>query len=164
MKTKAALITEQYKGGILRLDSTVPSSNPDLEPLTVREILMSKHLASQPASIESTYNGDIDPPMVHPVLFECIDAAMIRNASLHTEGAAGPSCINARGWRRICTSFQTASLDLCQSLALLAKRLCTVFVDPQGLVPLMACHLIALDKNPGVRPIGFAKVLSLKWA
>ena len=41
--------------------------------------------------------------------------------------------------------------------ALLARWLCTVFVDPQGLAPLMAGHLIAPDKNPGVRPIGIGE-------
>ena len=83
-------------------------------------------------------------------MFDCVDAAAIRSATLRTDCAAGPSCIDARGWRRICTSFQTASYDLCQSLALLARRLCTVCVDPLGLAPLMACCLIALDKSPGV--------------
>ena len=39
-------------------------------------------------------------------------------------------------------------------MALLARRICTSFVDPVGLSPLLACRLIALDKNPGVRPIG----------
>ena len=34
------------------------------------------------------------------------------------------------------------------------KRLCTELVDPTSIAPLMASRLIALDKNPGVRPIG----------
>ena len=42
-------------------------------------------------------------------------------------------------------------------MALLAKRLCTAFVNPQGLAPLLACRLIALDKNPGVHPIGICE-------
>ena len=87
-------------------------------------------------------------------MFDCIDAPAIRSATLRMDGTAGPSGIDARVWRRICTSFQIASYDLCQSLALLTRRLCTVCVDPQGLAPLIACHLIALDKSPGVRPIG----------
>ncbi len=37
---------------------------------------------------------------------------------------------------------------------MVAKRLCTSFVDPKCISPLLACHLIALDKNPGVHPIG----------
>ena len=43
---------------------------------------------------------------------------------------------------------------MCQSLAELAKRLCSTLVDPEGLFPFLACRLIALDKCPGVRPIG----------
>ena len=61
--------------------------------------------------------------------------------------------MDARGWRRICSSFKSASNDLCHSLALVAQRLCTQFVDSVGLAP-----LLALDKNPGVRPIGIGEV------
>ena len=34
------------------------------------------------------------------------------------------------------------------------KRICTSYVDPKLISPLLACRLIALDKNPGVRPVG----------
>ena len=36
----------------------------------------------------------------------------------------------------------------------MTKRLCTSYVDPRSLSPLLACRLIALDKHPGIRPIG----------
>ena len=52
------------------------------------------------------------------------------------------------------TRLRTASSDLCHSLALVAKRISTSFTDPDALQPLLNCHLIALDKDPGVRPIG----------
>ena len=78
-------------------------------------------------------------------------------ATLHTDGAAGPSGLDAHAWRRLCTSFYSASSDLCHSLAKLAKRLCTNLVDPCGLSPFTACCLIVLDKDPGVRPIGICK-------
>ena len=48
----------------------------------------------------------------------------------------------------------TISRDLCQALADMAKRLCTLFIDPSLTAPFLACHLNALDKRPGVRPIG----------
>ena len=79
---------------------------------------------------------------------------MIRSAALKTTGATGPSCLDAPTWRRLCTSFKSASVDLCHSLAISAKRLCTTFVDPSAIAPFLACRLIALDKNPGVHPIG----------
>ena len=73
---------------------------------------------------------------------------------LRTNGAAGPSGLDAPCWRRICTSFKSASHDLCHSLAISAQRICTNLVDPSAIGPLLACRLIALNKNPGVRPIG----------
>ena len=49
------------------------------------------------------------------------------------------------------------SIDaLCHSLA---RRLCTQFIHPLILAPLLACCLVALDKNPGVRPIGVCEVV-----
>ena len=73
------------------------------------------------------------------------------------KGAVGPSRIGAHCWRRLCTSFKSASDDLCHSLALLARRLCVSSLDPKGLSSLLACRLIALDKCPGVRPIGICE-------
>ena len=53
--------------------------------------------------------------------------------------------------------LKSASHDLCHAMAAVAKRLCTTLVTPEGLAPLLACHLIALDKCPGVRPIGICE-------
>ena len=47
-----------------------------------------------------------------------------------------------------------ASRDLCSSLATVARRICSSYVDPNSIGPLLACRLISLDKHPGVRPIG----------
>ena len=62
------------------------------------------------------------------------------------------------GWlARLCCSFKGAA-DLCTALALVARRLATEHVDPAGLSALVASRLIALDKCPGVRPIGVGEV------
>ena len=47
----------------------------------------------------------------------------------------------------------------CNGLALLAKRLCTSYVDPDGISALVAGRLIALNKCPGVHPIGVGEVM-----
>ena len=45
-------------------------------------------------------------------------------------------------------------------MALLARTLCINEVqDPQTLEALMACRLIPLDRNPGLRPIGIGETL-----
>ena len=45
---------------------------------------------------------------------------------------------------------------ICNGLASLARRLCTDYVDLAGLT---ACCVIALDKCPGVWPIGVGEVV-----
>ena len=88
-----------------------------------------------------------------------VQSSCIRSAALRTKGAAGPSGLDAYCWQRMCTSFKAASNDLCHSLALFAKCLATSFFDANGLSAFLACRLIALDKCPGVRPIGICETV-----
>ena len=129
------------------------------EHASVLDVLKTKHPPGAPPSVDSILEGGHIPSTIHPVIFDSIIGKTIRSAALRTSGAAGPSGIDAQGWRRLCSSFKNASDDLCHSLALLTRRLCRDFVDPEGLSPLMSCRLIALDKNPGVRPIGICEVV-----
>ena len=156
-KTRAAmqLLAKQGMGGILGVDDMIDLGDNTQKP--VLEILKSKHPPAQPISADALSERNADPPVVPPVVFEQITGSSIRSAALRTKGAAGPSGIDAHGWRRLCTSFKSASHDLCHALAAIAKRLCTTFVDPKGISPLLACRLIALDKCPGVRPIGICE-------
>ena len=39
------------------------------------------------------------------------------------------------------------------------RRLCNSFVDPVSLSPLLSKQLLALDKKPGIRPIGVGECL-----
>ena len=123
-KTKATihLLTDDYKGGVLCLCDWVNSTH------TVRDVLID----NQPFSNSITEN---DPPKVHPVLFESINALMIRSTAPRITGAPGLSGLNAACWRRLFTSYKDASHDLCQSLAISAQCLCTNLVDPSAIVP-----------------------------
>jgi len=62
------------------------------------------------------------------------------------------------GCKKLCTDFWGASDTLCDPLSAVARRLATESVDPASLAAFTTCHLIALDKNPGVRPIGIDEV------
>ena len=42
---------------------------------------------------------------------------------------------------------------------MMARRIYTEYVDPEGLSSFTACRLIACDKNPGIRPIGVGEVV-----
>ena len=70
----------------------------------------------------------------------------------------GPSGLEVSAWKHLCTSFQS-SFDLCYALAYLARRSSTTYVDPRGLYPFLASHLIDIDKLPGVCPIGIGEVV-----
>ena len=82
----------------------------------------------------------------HPVLLEVLNGSLIRSAALQTFGVPGPSGVDARGWCWLCTSFHSASTDLCDAMALFARHLCTKFVSPDVFTSFLSCRLIALDK------------------
>ena len=57
-------------------------------------------------------------------------------------------------------TFGNSGSDLCRSIANFAKILATdVIEDPETLTAFLACRLIPLDKNPGLRPIGIGELL-----
>ena len=116
-KTKAAirLLTEQARGGVLRLNDTVDNNK------SVRDVLIDKHPSGQPAHSDCII--DEDPPEVHHVLFKSIDASVIRSAALRTTGAAGPSCLDAANWKRLCTSISPPPMT-CVTLLLLPLNVC----------------------------------------
>ena len=66
--------------------------------------------------------------------------------------------MDAYAWHRLCSSFGSASVVLCNSLAAAAHRLCVQDVDSAELMTFVACKLIPLDKKSGVRPIGVGDV------
>ena len=97
---------------------------------------------------------------VHPVIYKSINSEMVKDAIKKTRGAAGPSGMDADGWRRILISgnFGNVGEDLRKSIAEMAKRLCQER-SANYLAAFLACRLIPLDKQPGVRPIGIGEVL-----
>jgi len=133
-------------------------------PLTMNSSVMSALLTKHPkkrAPVPSTLIGDpsVSVPPPHPIVFDQLDAICICRAVLKTSGAAGPSGLDAAAWHHICTSFQRASSDLCDTLSAVVRKLCTTFMDPGGLSAFVSCRLIALDKCPGVRPIGVGETV-----
>ena len=88
-----------------------------------------------------------------------MDADSIRSTSLHTTGAAGPSGLDANALRRLmCCCFNSASASLCSALATVRHHICTEPVHPGGFTAFVACCLIPLDKQPGVRLTGIGEI------
>lgn len=57
------------------------------------------------------------------------------------------------------TGHKDASSSLCNAVALVARRLATEYVDPTGLEALLANRGIAIDKCPGLRPVGVGEIV-----
>ena len=87
---------------------------------TVRAILKEKHPKSREPSPDVLLR-EVDgcEPGAHPIIFESLDADCIRKAGLKVERGAGPSGLDADAWRRLCTSFKSASNDLCNAIGFL---------------------------------------------
>ena len=153
IKDALRLLDSSSSGRILHLNDSSGQDN-----LSVLDCLHSKHPQGQPI-LSSDYiyplQSDFDP---HPVIFEKLTGSLIKSVAQRTRGSAGPSGVDAAEWRRLCSCFKRSSDELCSALAAVARRLCSEYVDPAGLSTFVASRLIALDKNPGVRPIGVGEV------
>jgi hypothetical protein len=93
------------------------------------------------------------------VLFTALDGELIRKCALQASGSAGVSQQEDKLWHQMVSKFKETSANLCTSVASLARRLATGAVDPKPLEALLANRGVALDKNPGLRPIGVGGML-----
>jgi hypothetical protein len=148
VKNAMKLLSNSSSGGPLKLNNGIKSK------------LLEKHPARQPPhpSVVLPRDNTI-ADSYHPIIFEQINAQLIHKTVLQMDGAAGPSGLDTTAWKRLCSSFGESSSDLCAAIASVSKRLCTEYVDPICTSALLAGRLIALDKCPGIRPIGVGETL-----
>ena len=156
-KVKAALrlLTCDGKGKVLSLDDLLPDTSGQNK--TVREILRDKQ--PPPGAVEPDALLASTGKESHPVLFDRLDGKCIRRAAINCQGSAGPSGLDALTWQRLCTMYHGTSRQLCNAIARMARRIATTPINPQSLRALVACRLVPLSKNPGVRPIGICESL-----
>jgi len=126
VKQALRLLAAQGKGGTLNLDSHIPASGTCSGAKTGREILFEKHPKGQPIKSSIVIVDDVPSQGPHPELYERIDGPLIHSIALKTEGVAGPSGIDAAGWRRLLSSFQKDSVELCEAVASMTRRLSTI--------------------------------------
>ena len=59
----------------------------------------------------------------HDIVFDSLDANLIQRAAIRTSGAAGLSGLDAFAWHRLCTSYKSASTNLCKAMAAVGRLL-----------------------------------------
>ena len=111
------------------------SADPSNLGYLVSDALRDKHPPAQPLRQERVL-PTTDTPTSHPVVFDALDASVVRAAALCTVGAAGPSGVDAREWRRLGTSFHAASDDLYAAIALCLHRGYVPLTSPLIYLPL----------------------------
>ena len=141
--------------GVLQVDDVVNLKNGS--SASVKDLLAEKHPRGQPASTSALMGGEC--PVVNEIQFEALTPALVQKVAKQCQGSAGPSGLHSDAWRRLVTSFKGASSTLCQDLADLTRLIAMRSLKAEALTPFLACRLIALDKNPGVRPIGVCEVV-----
>ena len=121
--------------------------------------LKAKHPPPSPVNEEVLLQGPIDK--VSPRYFDGIDETMIKNAARLTRGAAGPSNLDGEQFKMMLVSnkFKKEGKEMREQLATMAKKLATEIIDPKCIESFVACKLIPLNKNPGVRPIGVGEII-----
>ena len=144
-KGAMSLVVEKVKGGVLSLTQAT------------KKEMVSKHPEPRPIHPDSLLSGPV-PPTLHPVFFAPIDGGLIKKHTLRTSGGAGVSQQEDALWHKMVTGHKETSASLANALASVARRLVTEYVDPQGLEALLANRGIAIDKCPGLRPVGVGEI------
>ena len=130
MNSALRYLSEDDSGGVLPLTDDV-----------VRQ-LKEKHPDALRAKLGSLLFGPVED--IPDSVYQGINGELVREAALRTKGSGGPSGEDANGFKRIltCKSFKRSSINPSESIATLARRLCTEPVDPPTIEPIVASRLI----------------------
>ena len=88
-----------------------------------------------------------------------VTGSHVQSMAHQLQGGAGPGGCDASHWRDILLRYGASSASLCDTIAALCRRLCNTITPWEDVRVLVASRLIALDKCPGVRPIGIGETL-----
>ena len=88
------LLSLNTRSGLLSLDEILHENPSNPNGKTVREILEEKHPEAGPVLVETIVPKPAEDSF-HPIIFSKLTPDVIRKCALQTEGAAGPSGLDA---------------------------------------------------------------------
>ena len=157
-KVRAAMrwITDRPSGGVLLpTDEIVTVRKGKESRQSVFEALKSKHPQSHPPFSTSLLSVNTLP------MFEDVDitGAHINRVANMIQGSPSPGGCDSSHWQDILIRFGHHSDKLRDAVANLARVVVNTIVPWENIRTLLANRLIALDKCPGIRPIGIGEIL-----
>ena len=149
-------LTSRDQGGVLQPDDACTKTG---QP--VLEVLRGKHppMRDPAPDLEDPDRGSFEPypSLPEPVPVE-ITGDVVEKVASKLSGAAGPGGTDAIDLRNWLLRHGAESEFLRNSLASIAEWLANESPPWAAYRALMACRLVALDKSPGVRPVGIGEV------
>ena len=88
-----------------------------------------------------------------------INASHVLSVARRIQGGAGPGGCDSAHWQDSLLRYGKPSENLRDSVASLSRRIANSIVPWSSVRALMASKLVALDKCPGVRPVGVGEAL-----
>ena len=143
-------ITGHVTGGVF-----APTDIDTKTGKTVLQSLKDKHPPPGRPDPSAFLTCDVLPPLTDVDIV----ASHIEKTAHKIRGAAGPSGTDSMQWQSFLLRYGSYSGELREAMAVLTRRLANSVVDWGDIKALMANRLIALDKSPGVRPIGIGECI-----
>ena len=149
IRSAVRLVTDRGGGGVLDPEDEAHGRNGPLG-MSIYDVLQEKHPAQRTVDPSAFLDCEVLPPL------EQVDitAAHIETVARRLFGSAGPSGTSSEQWRNVLLRYGTASARLREAIAASTRRHANEVVPWNDMRAFLACRGIALNKQPGVRPIG----------
>jgi len=135
-------------------ESALLNPSDDSDGYIVEHVLAAKHPDPTPVARKDLPGYDELPPLVPITVTDDTVLAIARRL----KGSCGLDGTHSHSLRSWLTQYHQASDHLRQSLASLTETMSNQLVPWPAIRALMSCRLIAIDKDPGVRPIGIGHI------
>ena len=155
-KVNEKVIMGDLKGALKLVENQ--SQRGGILPLNADVLFRLKELHPEAVAPNDGILSRGPPPDVLAIVFEPINAQLIRSCAIRSSGSGGVSGGDAAMWKQFLCSHGVHSDMLCEAMALHARSLCQEIHDPRSLEAFLANRLVPLDKNPGVRPVGIGEM------
>ena len=160
LRSAVRKLTGRSGGGVCQPDDLCTKSH-----LPVWQVLAAKHPPLRDPTFLGTPDGAFEPYLDLPLAIPlCITPEDVEILSSRLSGAAGPGGTDAVDLTNWLLRFGTESDGLRSEMAAWANWLANTHPPWAAYRAMMANRLVALDKEPGTRPVGIGEIYRRLWA